>query len=161
MKWIIAICGLLGVNVIAQVALAIAANNGGTQVIPAYYEKAAHYDDALEQAQKNHELGWHVQVALDRSTVQVVVRDPSGAPIDGAHVTVDGYQRAHAANELAVELIAVGAGTYRAAMPSRPGVHDLTITVENHGALFTQHAAVEVGERAQPSARGARPRASE
>src|SRR5262245_59996658 len=112
MKWIIAICGLLAVKVIAQVALAIAANNGGTQVIAAYYEKAAHYDDTLDQAQKNHELGWSAAIALDRDGVQVVVHDAAGAPIDGAHVTIAGYQRAHAANELALDLVGAGGGMY-------------------------------------------------
>ena len=161
MRWIIAICGLLAVNVIAQVALAIAANDGGTQVIPAYYEKAAHYDDALDQAHKNHELGWQATVALDRDGAQVVVRDATGAPIDGAHVAITGYQRAHAASELALELAGAGGGTYRAATHMRPGMHDLTITVESRGAVFTQHTAIDVGERAQPSGSGARLRASE
>ena len=47
LRWILAIAGLLGGNVIAMVILAVVANNGGTQVIPAYYDKAAHYDDEL------------------------------------------------------------------------------------------------------------------
>ena len=38
-KWILAIVGLLVGNVIAMVVLAIAANVGGSKVIPAYYEE--------------------------------------------------------------------------------------------------------------------------
>jgi len=46
-KWTIAIAGLLGVNVVASVVLAMTASHGSSQVIPDYYERAVHYDDAI------------------------------------------------------------------------------------------------------------------
>ncbi len=143
-KWISAIVGLLTFNVVAMVTLAVAANDGETQVIPAYYEKAAHYDDALDQAQKNHDLGWHANVTLTGDRVEVAVRDATGAPLDGAKVQVTGYQRAHANQAIALDLVGVGNGTYRAMTHARAGVHDLTTTVEYRGAVFTQHAAIDV-----------------
>ena len=39
-KWILAIVGLLVGNVLAMVALAVAANVGKSEVIPSYYESA-------------------------------------------------------------------------------------------------------------------------
>ena len=144
MSWKFAICGLLAVNVAATLALALAANDGETQVIPAYYEQAAHYDDALAQAERNRELGWRAAIALDRDGVQVAVHDARGASIDGAHVTISGYQRAHAGSELALALVAVGGGIYRGATHARPGVHDVTVTVERGNAVFTQRVELEV-----------------
>jgi len=144
LRWVIAIVGLLGVNVVATVVLAVAANDGETQIIPAYYEKAAHYDDMIDQARTNRALGWHAAVAFARDSVDVVVSDAHGAALDGAHVMVVGYQRAHAARELAIDLAAVGGGRYHAATHQMTGMHDLTIDVVRDGAHFTQRAAVEV-----------------
>jgi nitrogen fixation protein FixH len=142
--WILAIVGLLGANVIAMVVLAVAANDGGTQVIPAYYDKAAHYDDEIDRARASQVLGWHADVALAGGAIDVIVSDAAGAPVDGASVRVTGYQRAHAVDLLDVGLSAAGQrGHYRGGVHDRRGSYDLTVFAERGGARYMQHVVIE------------------
>lgn len=143
LRWIFAIVGLLGVNVIAMVILAIAANNGGTQVIPAYYDKAAHYDDEMARSVVSQALGWHADVAMTAGAIDVTVRDAAGGAIEGAKVRVTGYQRAHADEPLDVVLLTSGPGRYRAGFRERRGWHDLVVVADRGGAHYTQRVVVE------------------
>src|SRR5215831_15723992 len=97
LRWIVAIAGLLAGNVIAMIILALVATSGGTQVIPAYYDRAVHYDDELDRAAASRALGWHAEVAIAAGAIDVTVSDGAGHAVDGARVHVSGYQRAHAA----------------------------------------------------------------
>ncbi len=83
-KWLLAIAGLLVANVIAMMALAVAANHGGAQVIPDYYAKATHYDDELDSSSRSQALGWRVEVTVAGDVIDATVVDASGAPITGA-----------------------------------------------------------------------------
>ncbi|HET7503480.1 MAG TPA: FixH family protein [Kofleriaceae bacterium] len=144
MSWLIAIAGLLVANVIAMVILAVVANDGTNQVIPAYYDKAAHYDDELARAEASRRLGWHAEVSLAAGAIDVVVFDAAGAPVDGATVRVTGYQRAHAADPLDLALSASAErGHYRGPALNRPGWHDLTVSAERGGAHYLQHVVIE------------------
>lgn len=143
LRWLFAIVGLLGVNVIAMVVLAVVANHGGAQVIPSYYDKAAHFDDEIDRARQSRALGWHADAAMFGGTVEVVVVDAAGHAIDGASVRITGYQRAHAADLLDVVLAGVGGGRYRVEVHARRGWHDLTVLAERAGARYVQHVAIE------------------
>jgi nitrogen fixation protein FixH len=141
--WVAAIAGLLGANVVAMTILAVTAGNGGTQVIPAYYDKAAHYNDELDRALVSRALGWHAGVTMSGGAIEVVVVDAAGAALDGATVRVTGYQRAHAAELVDVTLASAGGGHYRGQLQGRPGWHDLTVLAERAGARYTQPVAIE------------------
>jgi nitrogen fixation protein FixH len=141
--WIAAIVGLLLANVVAMIALAVAANHGGAQVIPDYYAKAAHYDDELARSQASQALGWHVEVAVAGGTIDAAVSDASGAPIDGAEVRITGYQRAHASDVVDVVLASASAGRYRGAIHDQRGRYDLVASVVAGAAHYTQHVVVE------------------
>jgi len=143
MKWLAAIGGLLLGNVIAMVILAVVANNGGTQVIPAYYERAAHFDDEMARAATSRALGWHAEVAIAAGAVDVTVSDAGGRAIDGARVRVTGYQRAHAGDPVDVELAQLGGGHYRADLHERRGWHDLTVRADRGASHFLQQVAIE------------------
>ena len=143
LTWVIAIVGMLGANVVAMTILAVVASDGGTQVIPAYYDKAAHYDDELDRAEVSRALGWHAGAVMSGGAIEVVVLDAAGQPIDGATVRVTGYQRAFAADQLDVVLPAIGGGRYRGEIHDRLGWHDLTVSAERAGARYSQHVAVE------------------
>lgn len=142
-KWPLAIGGLLIGNVIAMVVLAVVANDGGTQVIPAYYDRAAHYDDELARASASRALGWHAEVAIAAGAIDVTVSDAAGRAVDGARVRVTGYQRAHAGEPVDVELARVGDGQYRAGVRERRGWHDLTVVADRGDAHYQQRVAVE------------------
>ena len=143
LRWIVAIVGLLVGNVIAMVVLAVVANDGTTQVIPAYYDRAAHYDDELDRASASRELGWHAEVAIAAGAIDVTVSDAAGRAIDGARVRITGYQRAHASETLDLELSTAGGGHYRGELRERRGWHDLTVAAERGAARYFQHVAVE------------------
>lgn len=142
LSWLLAIVGLLAANVIAMMILAVA-SAGGTQVIPAYYDKAAHYDDELDRASASRALGWRAEVAFAGGAIDVTVSDAAGRAVDGARVRITGYQRAHASESLDVELAMIGAGHYRSTVHGRRGWHDLTIAADRGDAHFTQRVAIE------------------
>ena len=143
LKWLVAIVGLLVGNVIAMVILAVVASDGGTQVIPAYYERAAHFDDEIDRASASRALGWHAEVAIAAGAIDVTMSDATGHAVDGARVRVTGYQRAHAGEPVDVELARVGGGHYRAGLHERRGWHDLTVVAERGDAHYQQRVAVE------------------
>lgn len=142
-KWILVIVGLLVGNVAAMVILMLAANTSSAGVIPGYYDKAAHYDEQIDQAKKNRALGWRVDVVLDGTAIDVRVRDTNGANVDGASVRVTGYQRAHANRIIDVGLVAGAAGAYQAKLATRAlGWHDLVVEVTRGGERFVERASV-------------------
>ena len=128
-KWILAVVGLLAGNIIAMSVLITASHRGGSQVIDAYDDKAEHYDDQIDQAQRNARLGWPVVATFDRGALVV-----TGAPA-GARVRVTGYPRAHADRVFSI----VG--------PSAPltvhGILDVTIFVDRGSDHFVQKQVVE------------------
>lgn len=126
-----------------MVILAVVANNGTTQVIPSYYDKAAHFDDELDRAAASRALGWRAEVAVAQGTIDVVVADVTGHAVDDARVRITGYQRAHASDAFDLELIKVGAGHYRGAIRERRGWHDLVVVADRGAAHYQQRVAVE------------------
>jgi nitrogen fixation protein FixH len=142
-KWLLAIASLLAANVIAMVTLAVVANRGGAQVIPDYYAKATRYDDELSRSAASRALGWHVEIAMAGRTVDAVVSDASGAPIDRAAVRITGYQRAHAVDTVDVVLTASSGGHYRGAIPGRLGWYDLVASIDTAAAHFSQRVVIE------------------
>jgi len=143
MRWWLVIGGLLVGNVIAMGVLAVVASDGSTQVIPAYYDRAVHFDDEIDRASASRALGWHVEVAIAAGEIDVTMSDASGHAVDGARVRVTGYQRAHAGEPIDVELARVGGGRYRAGLRERRGWHDLTVVAERGDAHYQQRVAVE------------------
>ena len=141
--WTAAIVGLLAVNAIAAITLAVLANHGAAQVIPDYYTKAAHYDDELDRSTISRSLGWRVDVALGRGAIDAAVFDAAGRPIEGARVRVTGYQRAHAAEPIDVVLATASAGRYHAQVDDRAGWYDLVVAVDARGSQFSRHVAAE------------------
>ena len=130
LRWIVAIVALLGGNVVAMLILMISASAQGAQVIPDYYERAAHYDRTLDEAATSRALGWRVE----RSGRQIEVRDVAGQRI--ANVVITGYPRAHAARRFEARDGRVPDGVH--------GWCDVTVTAERDGARFVQQVAVEL-----------------
>lgn len=143
-RWTLAIVGLLGGNLIAMGVLATTATRGSAQVIDGYYDKAVHYDDTMEEAERSKALGWSTDLTFTAETIEVRAHGATGAPLVGARVRVEGRPRAHAVDVFSVELVAIGGDLYRAQLPGRHlGWHDVTIHVEVGGAQFTRRLAIE------------------
>ena len=144
-QWVLAIVGLLGGNALAMVLLLVSARSGGgAQVIPNYYERAARFDDTLDQAARNRALGWKIAVAIEGDTVTIDARGSTGAPLAGARVRVAGHHRSQVAHGFELEAAAIVPGRHRAVVPGPIGHHDLTIAVEHGGARFVESATVDV-----------------
>lgn len=143
-KWIIAIVGLLAGNIVAMIILATIASATTPGIVPDYYERAAHYDDVLDEATRSRALGWSIEVTIASGALEVAVRDANASPLDGASVRVSGYPRARATRWFDVMLVATGHGAYRAVLPTASAsVHDLTVVVEHDGRRFAAQVTVE------------------
>ena len=140
-RWVMAVVGLLAANMVATVFLVTRAASGASEVIPNYYETGVHYDTAIDRATASRALGWSATAKVAGGELVVAVRDRGGAPVSGARVTVAGYQRAYSTERLAVALVPAGTA-YHGAFPARPGVQDLTVTVERGRDHFEQALAV-------------------
>ena len=141
--WVSAIIGLLAANVGASGVLIFASHDGGSQVIPNYYERALEYDRTIDQETADRALGWRVGVAAAGGIVTVTVADRGGAPLSGAAVQVHGYPRTHADETVDASLVAHGAGVYVAPVLRRTGWHDLTVAVRRGTQVFVEHESVE------------------
>jgi nitrogen fixation protein FixH len=143
-RWVVAIVGLLAVNVIATIILATVANNGGTQVIPGYYDRAVHYDDAIAQAAHARALGWQVTTTANAGVLEVDVRDAKGTPVTDAHVSLTGYARAHASHTIAVELASSGQGRYLSATGATgTGWHDFALVIARGSDRLDRRVSIE------------------
>jgi hypothetical protein len=140
-KWVCAIVGLLAANIIGTSVLIGEAHHGASRVLPAYYERAVHYDDAIDQAARNRTLAWNVTTSICAGVAVVTAHDAHGAPIEHARVRIDGAERAV---EVAVtgELAAVAPGEYRARVGGTGWV-DLTIAIERGDDRFVRQLAIE------------------
>jgi nitrogen fixation protein FixH len=142
-RWVLAIVVLLAGNLVAMVILATVASVGHSEVIPDYYQQAAHYDDTLAEASASRALGWRVDATLIDGELAIFVRDASGAPLSEAQVRVTGYPRARAQDRFDVQLIAAGAGAYRGRGDRTPGLHDLVIAVDRAGKRYVRRLLVD------------------
>lgn len=142
-RWTLAIVGLLAGNVLAGFVLFGIAHHGASQVIPHYYDKAVHYDDAIDQAAENRALGWSVVASIDHGVVTARVHDRAGQPLAGALVQVHGYARAHAERQFTGDLIPAGAGIYQALQARDLGWNDVTITIVRGADRFVRRYAID------------------
>jgi nitrogen fixation protein FixH len=123
-RWILAIVGLLGGNLVATgVLLGAARGASSSRVIPSYYDKAVHYDDVIDQAARNRALGWRTEAEWKQGTFVARVFDRTGAEITDARVDIVATPRAQ--------------GTHH-------GLHDLAIAVTRGTDVFVEHALVDV-----------------
>jgi hypothetical protein len=141
-RWIaFVVCLLLG-NVLAGVVLIAAAHHGASRVLPDYYAKGVHYDDAIDQAQHNRVLAWHVDVSLDDGIATVTATDMHGEPLERAVVHIDGIERADAARAIAGELIATAPGQYRGRVGGI-GWIDVSVTIDRGHDRYAHQLALE------------------
>lgn len=92
--WPLAIVAVLGVTVVANVALYMTANGHDAPVPePDYYRRAIAWDSTLAEARRSAELGWSVDARLATdgdggTTMELVAQGRDGRPVSNAEVTV-------------------------------------------------------------------------
>jgi nitrogen fixation protein FixH len=148
-SWPIAIGGILGLTIAANIWLIRVANGDPTFAIePDYYRKALHWDDELAQRRHNDALGWTVTptLSLERRSgmLDVALRDRDGVPVTGASVEVVAVHNTRAADPVAARLAGDGRGHYRAALDTdRPGLWQLRFEIRRGAERFTADLRVE------------------
>lgn len=146
---VLLVVGGIGPNLIL---LAFATGDPSFSVEPDYYEKSLRWDERLAQDRRNAELGWTLGIAtltapLPEGGVELTARlaDRSGAPIEGATVTLEAFHNARAADVLVLSLRDVGGGSYGARLLARrPGLWEFRFVVRRGGEVFTRTLTEDV-----------------
>lgn len=151
--WPLAIVGVLGLTVGANVALYWAANRGeGPSVERDYYRRAVAWDSTLAEQARSSALGWRIAGSLSppsdgQGTLDLTVTDAQGAPVSGARVRVEGFAIAHSRLRLDAPLNEVGTGRYAVRLAvARTEWHEFRLTVEREPARFAARLRCLPGE---------------
>ncbi len=142
--WPLALAGVLGVTVVANVFILYAANDRNAAVVePDYYRKAVAWDSTAARNEESAELGWHVDAAIDpidptrAGVVRVRVTDAGGAPLAGARVGCTAIHNLDAAHRPEAETVLDGNGAGAIRLPlHRAGLWELRFSVLNGTERF-------------------------
>lgn len=155
--WPTLIITVLAGNLVLGVFLVRLANSDRHFAVePDYYRRAVEWDATQAQARANRALGWTIEptlgplAATGPTPLALAVRDATGAPVDGATVTLEARQVAHASELVTAHLPADGAsGRYAAAVVlPREGIWELRIAVARGPERFTDDLRLEASRHA-------------
>lgn len=134
--WPALVVALLGAVVVADaVMIWVAVSDPSFAVEEDYYPRAVAWDETMAARRRSDALGWSVRWALapqapgaGGTEVTAILVDRSGAPVEGARVTLETFHNARAATVLRAELRAIGDGRYAAVLPMRrPGLWEMRL----------------------------------
>ena len=141
--WPWAVGGVLGVTVLANVALLWMANDD--QVLayePDYYRKAVEWDSTVAQAGRNTASGWRIEARLLRvgehdARLTVTLTDSLGVVIPGAILTAEAIPIAHATRQTTLALPERD-GSYQGEFPLvYAGLYEVRLSATGEGRHFT------------------------
>jgi len=141
--WPIAIVGVLGVTVVANIALLREAGAPGAAVVePDYYRKALAWDTTMAQERASLDLGWRADARLAPAgaglaevTVTLAARD--GEPVAGATVRVEAIHNADAGRFVTGALAERAPGRYAAILPlAHHGLWELRLDARRGPARY-------------------------
>jgi len=125
--WPLALAGVLGVTVVANVVLIrLAADSNGAVVEPDYYRKAVAWDSTAAVARASATLGWTVDVQTEpvdaRGDARILVRvhDRAGRVVTGARTHIEAISNVEATRPLGADMTAAG-DAYVVTVPLRHG----------------------------------------
>jgi nitrogen fixation protein FixH len=133
----------------------IAARDPGFALEKNYYDRAVHWDRSQAQAAENARLGYRLsgEVVASGGASEVVLRfvDRSGAPVPGAHLTVEAFANARARDRRPLTFVEGENGSYRATLAdARPGLWELRVDASVGGDHFTDAVRVDVPRSPHP-----------
>lgn len=110
--WPFIIVGLLAAHVTGMaIAFTIAQRDRSFLVVPNYYEKAQHWDQARAERAASEKLGWKVSAEASlqvdkqgRRAVSFLLTDAAGRAVNGASLRVDYFHHAHPDQQQWVQL---------------------------------------------------------
>lgn len=151
--WPVIIVGLLVAGVGGNIALMLVAHsNASFAVEPDYYQKALDWDQHRAQAATNRNLGWRIELSVDRdgaapghALLVAHLLDSEGTPLEGARIGVKTLHLARAADVQELALTEGPAGEYSAPMRlHRPGLWEFRLVVERGEQTFTDLQTLEI-----------------
>lgn len=155
--WPVAIALVLLLSAGSNIAVMLVARNDLSFAIePDYYQKALHWDEVMEQEQRNLALGWSIDARIELGSesrpgrVVILIRDSSGHAVDGAQVQAVAFHNARAAQRLSTTLHEEAPGTYTATLDAdRPGLWDVAATAMRGRDLFVETVRLNVNPSVQ------------
>ena len=153
MNWAYVPAGLLLAMLSGLLTMArIAEDDPGFAVERDYYQKASDWDGALAQQAQNEKLGWQAELTVSelpggRLSLSVKLRDRAGAPIPDAHVSVEAFHNARAANRVALELSPGPTGYAAVIPPQRAGLWEFRLSARAGSDRFTSVLRQQLGGR--------------
>lgn len=145
-QWPLAVAGILGLTIAANVWLIRIANTDPSFAVEEnYYQRGIRWDEELAQRARNDSLGWQLVTSLSPieegrgAGLRIALRDATVAPIAGAAVVVRAMHVARASHPVDVTLRpAADVGAYEAVVPlERAGLWELRIDVHRGTDRFT------------------------
>lgn len=143
---------ILGMSVIANVVLIVnATSDGGPQIVPDYYSKAVHWDEARGEEAKVADLGWDTTVRIEASGDDngyiYLGFEKDGAGIEGLEVGVTLRDPAKIMPVFVGPAAPAAPGHYVTKTPlSRLGVFDVEVLAIRVNERFHDVIRVEVAE---------------
>ncbi|MBW7934224.1 MAG: FixH family protein [Gemmatimonadaceae bacterium] len=133
LQWPIGVAVVLALAVLANVYIAIRANDDPSVHIERdYYQKAVRFDADQALRQRSERLGWRVALDARRTSpaeaeVSATLTDSSGAPVRGAVLRLAAHAVARANDVFTVTAVEAN-GRYIAAVPvNRGGLWDFDV----------------------------------
>jgi len=148
--WILFVILLLAGNMTAVGILFAKSGDPTPEVLPDYYQKAANYDQHLDEERASLALGWVATASLADAQVEVRIVDASGAPVRGATVgvTVDPLNRAD--RTATATLDETSPGVYRGAVADGPrGLYWVAIAADRDASHYISTVQVDRTSSAQ------------
>ncbi len=133
---------LLGSSVLGLTAIVVLfVNDPSVSLEDDYYRKAVNWDQHQAQALRSRQLGYRVtlttHVSPDRHTftVNVAAADRTGAPLSGAHLSLDAFPNARAGTTVHKVLNETAPGVYSIELPRvRSGLWEFRLEISRGGA---------------------------
>jgi nitrogen fixation protein FixH len=157
--WPLALAGVLGVTVVANVFLLYAANDHNAAVVePDYYRKAVAWDSSAAGRDASDALSWRLEAALEplggdgAGILRVRVTDRGGAPVAFARIActaihnLDAAARPHAEGVLdaegaaALRLPLARAGLWELRFEANRGAERFAVTLRRDATLAARPA---------------------
>lgn len=98
-----------------------------------YYRKSLDWDKSREERRRSAELGWTVDLEIEKGSLRARLRDRDGRPIEGATIRVVAFHNARAADKLEFGLDSAYAAS---TPPLRPGLWEFRFDVTRGGERF-------------------------
>ena len=155
--WPVAIVLVLGVTVVANVAVYWTANHDPSFAVePDYYRRAVEWDSTVAREKRSAALHWTVDVRLEppvngEATLRVQLHGGDGTSLDSADVHAEASHNARGAEVFAVRLTPMGAGQYTGEIPSgRQGLWRVDLSAVRGADVFSERVTLDNGSPATP-----------